>query len=555
MYHRLTKEELLKLFTAASPEQRWVLDTETDGLDVLGHAAEHSAWWIGLSALGTTHVLIISIEEYESWGLSFWFERFHLVGHNLRFDLHALNLVPLVPWQDTMVAAYFGHTTGKRSMDHFARVYGWHNVETPEALKQGRIGEIPEAELFSYLENDCIVTSKMADRFQMGACSLDYRVEQAAYAMETRGIRLMLNDYQEVEALLNDLLDTNLATLQEAGLKGNQDSPQQVASWLVENGRKLPRTKTGLLSTSKLVLQKLADDGDELALAVITYRKAAKLKSAFILPLPKLAQDGILYSRINTTRTKTGRFSSDSPNLQQIPKRGPLGQALRNCLTSPTNDGIIACDFSQVELRVAASFANEPVLLEAFEQGRCPHTEVAAKIAGKAVADVTPTERFKAKAVNFGILNGMGSKRLAIELKATKGTASRFLEDYKRNLPKLHAWMEGVWREAESFRVTRTVEGRTRIFTANESTRPAVSVRVQGSAAELMRHALVAAEEAGLEPLLTVHDEILIGGATKERAGKLREVMVHAANSAYTETFNNVTFEAKAGLGDTWGNA
>jgi DNA polymerase-1 len=224
-------------------------------------------------------------------------------------------------------------------------------------------------------------------------------------------------------------------------------------------------------------------------------------------------------------------------------------------MTSPEDNGVIACDFSQVELRVAAAFADEPVLLDAFAQGRCPHTEVAAKMTGKAVEDVTQEERFKAKAVNFGILNGMGAKRLAFELKTDKGTAFRFLDEYKRNLPKLNSWMEGVWREAEEFRVARTVAGRTRIFTSLEDTRPAVSVIVQGSAAELIRHSLVAVHEAGLEPLLTVHDEILVGNADEAKAEKLRETMESAANEAYTDAFGSVKFTAEADLGGTWGDA
>ena len=204
---------------------------------------------------------------------------------------------------------------------------------------------------------------------------------------------------------------------------------------------------------------------------------------------------------------------------------------------------------------MAAALANEPVLLEAFDQGRCPHTEVAAKMTGTTIESVTPESRFKAKAVNFGILNGMGAKRLAFELKSDKGTAARFLKDYKRNLPRLNDWMEGVWREAEEFRVAKTVAGRTRIFTSNEETRPAVSVIVQGSAAELIRHALVAVHDAGLEPLLTVHDEIIVGGDDPAKAEKLRQTMEAAANGAYPAAFGAVNFLAEATLGRTWGDA
>ena len=552
--HRLSRQQILALFSAATSEQEWVLDTETDGLEVLGPDAKHSAWWIGLSPIGSPNVFIISIEEYIDWGLEAWFKQLRLVGHNLRFDLHALDLLPEVPWKDTLVAAYFAHTSGRKSMDHFASVHGWHNIETPEALKKGRIVEVPETELFAYLANDCILTSKMAQTFQLERATFDYAVERAVYRMECRGIRLLEDQLAVVELELNALIKDRLGALIGAGLRGNPDSPIQVAQWLIQEGRVLPLTATGKPSTSKLSLQKLVDKGDELAQAVIDYRKAVKLRAAFVQPLPKLTRDGLLYPRTNTTRTKTGRFSCDSPNLQQIPKRGPLGKAIRGCLTSPESSGVISCDFSQVELRVAAAFADEPVLLEAFEEGRCPHTEVAAKMVGKTPDQITAEERFSAKAVNFGILNGMGASRLAVELKTDKRTAARFLDEYKRNLASLNSWMEGVWSEAEALRIARTVSGRTRIFASYEATRPAVSVKVQGSAAELMRHALVAVSEAGLEPFITVHDEILIGGRDQKRAEELRDCMENAANTAYSSAFGNVSFQADSSLGETWGD-
>lgn len=551
---RLTQSELMEFVSKAGPEQEWILDTETDGLNVVGPLAEHGAWWIGLSPKGTESVCVISRGEYDDWGLGQCFQELNLIGHNLRFDLHALNLTPMRPWQDTMVAAYYGHTSGKRSMDHIASVNGWNNIPTPAALKEGRIADIPDAELFAYLANDCIVTSKMVKRMNMTICAFDYRVEQAAYGMECRGVRLLDQRFDKVADQLNGLIDAQLETLRAKGLKGNLDSPIQVANWLLEHGRKLPLTKAGKPSTAKLALQQLADKGDTLATHILDYRKVMKLKTSFIEPLPRMTQAGILYPRTNTTKTRTGRFSCDSPNLQQIPKRGPLGKAIRQCLTSPNNEGVTACDFSQVELRVAAALANEPVLLEAFAQGRCPHTEVAAKMVGKSVTKVTAEERFKAKAVNFGILNGMGVNRLAIELKSNRTTAAQFLSDYRNNLFRLNYWMEKVWREAAAYRVARTVAGRTRIFTSKDDTRPAVSVVVQGTAAELMRHSLVAVHEADLCPLLSVHDEILIPGTCVKQAEKLQEVMESAANGAYPSDLGSVQFTAKASLGETWGD-
>jgi DNA polymerase I-like protein with 3'-5' exonuclease and polymerase domains len=553
-YHRLNRTQLLEVL-ARDNDDLWVMDTETDGLNVMGPIAEHGPYWIGLAKHKSENVFIIHIEEYLQWGLAQAFEKLRFVGHNIRFDLHGLNLKPKKTWRDTMVAAYYGHTSGKRSMDHLAQVNGWRSIPTPELLKKGKIKEIPDEELFEYLANDCIITSLMWSRYCGVDCEFEYEVERAVYEMECRGLAFIEENFIEVEVRVDELIREAKRKLLNAGFDGNLDSPVQVADWLLSTGRRLPLTAKGKPSTSKIALQQLADKGDVLAQQIIDYRKAIKLKTGFIVPLPRFVQDGILYPRTNTTSTRTGRFSCDSPNLQQIPKRGPIGKAIRQCLTSPGRNGVIACDFSQIELRVAAALAGETVLLEAFEQGRCPHTEVAAKILGKNVEAVTPDERFKAKAVNFGILNGMGSKRLAIELKSDKGTAARFLNDYKRNLHNLNRWMEEQWRLAEGYRVARTVAGRTRIFTSNEETRPAVSVIVQGSAAELMRRSLVAVSEAGLEPILSVHDEILIGDATEKRASELKEVMEYASNNAWPEVFGSVTFTAEAEMGETWGDA
>jgi DNA polymerase I-like protein with 3'-5' exonuclease and polymerase domains len=549
--HRPT-ERGFKDLLSKDLERAWVLDTETNGLDVVGHEAPHKAFWIGLMPMGSPHVFILTREEFDDWGIKELLEHRRLIGHNLRFDLHALGLNPKRAWVDTMLASYYRHTTGRHSMDHIASVKGWHKIATPDLLKRGLIHDIPDQELIRYLADDCLITARMAKTLQVERAVEDYETERAVYQMERRGMRLLPEKMRIVSVKLDKLIVAGEKPLREAGMAGNLNSATQVGEWLIANGRRLPYTTGGRPSTTKIVLQKLADEGDPLAQILIDWRKLIKLRTSFIGPLPKLAQGDILYPRTSTTRTATGRFACNSPNLQQIPKRGPLGKDIRSCLTSKDRTGVTACDFSQVELRVAASFAEEPVLLEAFATNRCPHTEVAAKMLGKLPEAITPDERFRAKAVNFGILNGMGAKRLALELKSDKTVAKRFLSEYKRNLPALHTWMEKVWQEADTYRIARTVSGRTRIFSSFEKTRPAISVMVQGSAAELMRHALVAVENAGLNPILSVHDEILIGGTG--RGEELREIMVDAANGAYSDTFNNVQFPASAQSGETWGD-
>ena len=547
-----TADQFLQLVVRAGPEQEWVLDTETNGLEVRGAGAPNYAWYVGLMPLGTNTCLILDQALLRLPDVMDALEGLRLVGHNLRFDLHALGIHPKQQWRDTMLAAYFPNTTGRRALDFLSRIFGWEKIATPKELKDGRIEDLPLERLATYLADDCLTTAKLVRKLQMDRADFDYRVDRAVYEMECRGVRLLHEPLERVAVQLNEIILARAAVLRGEGFDGDPNSPKQVGSWLLECGRRLPVTKKGNTSTSKVVLQRMADDGDELADAILAWRKAVKLKSSFIAPLPLLARRGILYPQTNITRTKTGRFSCDSPNLQQIPKRGPLGNKIRGCLTSPENNGVTACDFSQIELRVAASLADEPVLLNAFSSGGDPHTEVAAKMLSKLPQDITPGERFKAKAVNFGILNGMGAKRLSIDLKSTHEEARRFLDEYRRSLPRLTTWMEGIWSEADAYKISRTVAGRTRPFRADEDTRSAISVVVQGSAAELMRHALVVTEEAGLKPLLSVHDEILIGGRSK--GDELCYLMQAAADAAYPDTFNNVKFEASATEGATWGD-
>lgn len=189
------------------------------------------------------------------------------------------------------------------------------------------------------------------------------------------------------------------------------------------------------------------------------------------------------------------------------------------------------------------------------------HTSVAAQVSGKRLDEVSKEERFKAKAVNFGILNGMGAKRLAHEIKAPVSEAQRFLDDYLRTFSRLHEWMEGVWRAAEEVGVVCTLGGRQRVFSMGEETRPGISVVVQGSAADLMRAALVAVDKAGLQPILAVHDELLCdatlptGGLT--RGEGLATMMEMAANTFWQEHNGGdlpVRFKAEPGEGATWGD-
>jgi DNA polymerase-1 len=543
-----TPDEFTQLVEAHNG--KWVIDTETDGLDVRGPNAPHTAHYIGLHPLGKDVCCIFRRPRFELVRRAV--EGLELIGHNVRFDIHALDLRPNVPPYDTLVGAYFENTVRRLSLDHFAAVNGWPKIGTPDLIKQGRILEMDPHQVAEYLADDCIRTGQLFTKLRTDRPELcpDYAVSAAVARMEARGIRLLQQPLNELGRTLRFRRDELRSALVGEGFDGNPGSSKQVGEWLTLHGRRLPRTPSGNLSTAKLVLSSLVDKGDNLAKLLLDFRQADKLVSAFVEPLPTMTRDNILYPQVNITRTKTGRFSYSDPNLQQIPKRSEFGAKFRLCFTSATGNGVSGADYSQVELRVSAALAQEPVLLDAFAAGRDPHTEVAAKMLGKRVDEISSQERFGAKAVNFGILNGMGARRLATELKSPVSEATKFLSDYRRSLPQLTEWMEQVWRESEAYYIAETVAGRKRIYSMDEETRPAISVVVQGSAAELMRRALVAVDASGLKPILVVHDEIIVEGTG--HGEMLADIMRDAANQAYPSELKGISFDAEGGEGATW---
>lgn len=546
-----------------------IFDTETDGL--LVRDGQHKAHYLGLTPASHPAVCFIVRAPF-SKALLEALEGAMLVGHNARFDAHALGLrlTGAAPY-DTMLRVYAHNTTTTKTLDDIAPRLGLKKVPTPKLIEEGRIAEMDPDEVGAYLADDCVVTCALF-RQQVKAQGparpvniLDFDAERAVLRMERRGVRLLPDAMAALSVEVDAEIARTRAELASLGcnLHLNVNSSQQVKRLFEYRGVRLPVDReTGRPTTGKMAMEILERKGDPLAPAVTAARKALKFRNSFCTPLPTFVSPitGLIHGSVKTAHTKTGRFSYESPGLQQVPKRGPLGDAARRCFTSASGR-VVGADFSQVEMRVAAAYSGDPGLLGLFERGEDLHTSVAAQVSGKRLDEVSKEERFKAKAVNFGILNGMGAKRLAHEIKAPVSEAQRFLDDYLRTFSRLHEWMEGVWRAAEEVGVVCTLGGRQRVFSMGEETRPGISVVVQGSAADLMRAALVAVDKAGLQPILAVHDELLCdatlptGGLT--RGEGLATMMEMAANTFWQEHNGGdlpVRFKAEPGEGATWGD-
>ena len=345
--------------------------------------------------------------------------------------------------------------------------------------------------------------------------------------MEGRGVAV---DPAELAELSREV-DASSVRLQEeiydlAGAPFNIGSPQQLGTVLFEN-LKLPdggRTKTGW-ATGIEVLQPLARD-HEIVAKVLEYREVTKLKNTYIDVIPKLlGADGRLHTVFNQTSTATGRLSSTNPNLQNVPVRGELGRRIRRAFVAPPGKTLLAADYNQIELRVMAHLSGDEAMREAFRRGDDIHDVTARGIFGVLEPDhPTSNQRRIAKSVNFGLLYGMSEFGLAQRLSIERIEARAMTDAYFARFPRVREWIHNNLEFGREHGYVETILGRRRYFpdlrTRNfalkaAAEREATNAPMQGSAADLMKLAMVRVERAlaaaGLNApmLLQIHDELI----------------------------------------------
>ena len=346
--------------------------------------------------------------------------------------------------------------------------------------------------------------------------------------MEERGIAI---DHKAFAAFLAetqtdlDRLTAHIYAL--AGRTFNIRSSQQLSDLLftVLDLPKAGKTKGGAMSTSQEALEKLTGK-HPIVDAILEYRKLEKLRSTYLEPLPRLADAaGRIHTTFNQTTTATGRLSSSNPNLQNIPVRGPAGQRMRSCFVAAKGCSMISADYSQIELRVLAHLSGDPTLLEAFRNNEDIHSRTAGLLFDIPLSEVTPDQRRSAKTINFGLIYGMGAQKLAQELRASLKEAKEFIERYFARLSRLKEFYDSIEEEARQHGFVSTMTGRRRltpdILSENtqlrsQARRQAINTRIQGSAADIIKLAMIAVENdpelRGLDArlLLQIHDELLL---------------------------------------------
>jgi DNA polymerase-1 len=389
--------------------------------------------------------------------------------------------------------------------------------------------------------------------------------------MEKTGIRLDPEALRGLSALMNVRLEQLTAEIYRLAAKPfNINSPQQLGKVLFEElGLKSSsRTaKTKAISTAAAVLEELAAD-HEIVRLVLDYRQLAKLKGTYVDALPELIrpETGRLHTTFDQCGSATGRLSSSDPNLQNIPIRTEMGREIRAAFVPQPGWMLVVADYSQIELRLLADISGDPVLVESFRRGEDIHTRTAAEVFGAPPLMVTPEDRRRAKAINFGIVYGLSAFGLAAQINVSRTEAAKYIESYFARYAGVKKFIDSTVAEVRRTGLTRTLFGRLRpipdINAGNPAARgfaerTAVNSPLQGTAADLIKLAMIAIdrrlreEDFRAQMLLQVHDE-LVFEAPPEEVEALSAMVKHELESVRKLA---VPLLAEVGSGPNWRDA
>ncbi len=471
------------------------------------------------------------------------------IAHNAKFEMNFFK-TDGIEWQglvyDTMIASYVHEADRRHGLKVLGRdVLGIEMQDIKTLIGSGKkeipFSQVPLKEGADYGACDAYVTLKLAAYFvehmDMDRETLLYEVElpvvHVLAEMERDGVNLdvpYLKNFSEELGEKLDAIEKDIYKL--AGLEFNINSPKQVGDVLFEHLGIAPLRKTKSksgYSTDAKVLEKLSEE-HAVVQRILDYRQLFKLKSTYIDSLPNMVnpKTGRIHTSFNQTIAATGRLSSSEPNLQNIPIRTEEGRKIRAAFI-PRNEGevLLSADYSQIELRMLAHTSEDPNLLEAFNRGEDIHTATAALVFGMPVDKVTKEQRYKAKAVNFGVIYGQTAHGLSQQLRIPRAEAMAFIDRYFRQYSHVKMIIEAVQELARETGYVTTICGRVRnldegLNSSNKSIREfseraAFNTVLQGSAADLMKVAMIRvmrmlkAKQLKSRMILQVHDELVLG--------------------------------------------
>ena len=469
------------------------------------------------------------------------------LGQHGKYDLHVLRRhgVDVAGYADDTLLESFVLEAGlqRHDMDSLAeRHLGYATVKYEDVAGKGAkaipFGHVALDDATRYAAEDADVTLRLHRALkprleaEPGLLSVYRDIEMPLVPVleriEANGV---LVDVAELRRQSADLSRRMLAAQQRAtelaGRSFNLDSPKQLGQLLFEE-LKLPalvKTPGGAPSTNEEALEAIAD-AHELPRVILEYRGLAKLRSTYTDKLPEMVNPGTgrVHTSYHQAGAATGRLSSNDPNLQNIPIRTEDGRRIRRAFVAPEGRVLLACDYSQIELRIMAHLSQDPALLRAFESGADIHRATAAEVFGKPLDEVGANERRAAKAINFGLMYGMGAFGLARQLGIARGEAQDYIALYFSRYPGVRDFMERTREQARERGYVETVFGRRLylpyIASRNQAQRAgaeraAINAPMQGTAADIIKRAMVAidawlaAHRQRAKMILQVHDELV----------------------------------------------
>ena len=514
------------------------------------------------------------------------------IGQNIKYDSHIFKKygIDMINWHmDTMLASYVINSVATRhNMDDLAEHYLGIKTTTFEDVagkgaKQISFDKVTIDAASLYACEDADITHRLFSVFST-YFNHDHNAKNLLDHIEIPTAQILSQMEQDGILIRTDFLgklslefDHQISQLEQsafelAGETFNVASPKQLGEILfdklgIKGGKK---TKTGQYSTAESTLAKI---DHPLVDVVLEHRSLSKLKSTYTDALAKVAdKQGRVHTSYHQALTSTGRLSSSDPNLQNIPIRTDTGRRIREAFIAPAGRVLLAADYSQIELRLMAHFSGDVGLIHAFNNNLDIHTATAAEIMGKDLADVTPSERRSAKAVNFGLLYGMGVFGLAKQLGVANDVAKDYIKRYFSRYPAIHDYMENTKNQAKSTGYVTTILGRKLyapdINSANQvikqgAERASINAPLQGSAAEIIKLAMIAVDKVlpkeHAKLLLQVHDE-LVFEVDKDKADEIGVLIKTAMQNVLTHTAKDLGWQVnfavplvvEIGVGENW---
>lgn len=563
-------------------------DTETDSLDpmqanLIGVSISIREGEAGYLPIKCVNCNCVPLEEVVKWlNEILGYKELRIIGQNFKYDLKVLRRAGVRlenAWFDTMIAAWVIDAASPVGMDALCERYlGFSTIKFDDVVPRGATFDSVDLEdAVAYAAEDADVTLRLYKVFEKilrtdpRRASIFRNIEMPLLpilaTMEIEGIGLEFSALDQYGKELGGEIDSVVSEIHGlCGREFNVASPKQLQEILFRERGLKPGKKTKMgYSTDNTVLMNLAQE-DPVPEKILLYRSLSKLKSTYVDVLPHLVHpgDGRIHTNYSQVGAATGRLSSNNPNLQNIPVRDENGRRIRNAFKSRKGYIFVSADYSQIELVVLAHISGDRGLAEAFSEGVDVHAQTAAQLFGVNALDVTDEQRRMAKAVNFGVMYGMSAFRLSNELGISRREANHFIEAYFTTYGKIRDFIEQTVLDAEADGGVRTLYGRFRplpgINSRNRieksaSERAAVNTRIQGTAADIMKkammdvNAMIISRFPRVKMLLQVHDELLI----ESPISSVSELKVALRNTMENVVKLAVPLRVSVETGSTWG--